>query len=272
MPLFRRKCSVTVGTLNVDNLRVQFDCSHTIKPEANKASVRIFNLNESSRKQLEMLPTLPVQIKCGYGDDPPSLIFLGDLRTVAHRLDGGDVVTEVRSGDKEEKLAESRINKAYPTGTPLATIIQDIAFTLAVNPGNLGQALAVARSKGTSNVVLPVGTVIAGPSARELTHMLDSIGYLWWIQDGALTVIDRKGFLAGTATLLTPETGLIGSPSVDAKGKMSCDCLILPDLRPGRLIVLKSKFLSGQYRISKVSFKGDTHGSDWIASIDGEKF
>jgi hypothetical protein len=45
-----------------------------------------------------------------------------------------------------------------------------------------------------------------------------------------------------------------------------------PDVFPGRLVVVDSETLRGQYRITKTVHKGDSHGAEWEIDLTGEPY
>jgi hypothetical protein len=268
--LFARVFEIVVDTLKITELKAVFNVSKSTKPEPNTASLSIYNLNEDHRKQIEAKPTVPVSITAGY-KDKSSLIFLGNLREVVSSREGADIITSISSGDGEKKKRTGKISKSYPKKTPIKTVIKDLAKAVGLGEGNLEKAIATAKLKSTSDLLLPGGYVVKGNAARELTWLLYSSGLEWSIQNGALQILTKKASLQTTAIKLTPNTGLLGSPSQDSKGILKAECLLIPYLDPGRLVVVESEFVNGQFRIENVNYSGDTFG-EWKAAIEAKKY
>jgi len=83
------------------------------------------------------------------------------------------------------------------------------------------------------------------------------------VQDGEIVIHT----FAGTAVLLTPETGLIGSPTPQNDGRVSAQSLLQPDLIPGRQVQIKSKHVQGMYVVETAQYEGETAGDAWFVNI-----
>jgi hypothetical protein len=104
-----------------------------------------------------------------------------------------------------------------------------------------------------------------------LTRLTRSLGLEWTIQNGAIQFLSLNAPLVGQAVLLSSETGMVGSPSVDNKGVLSVQTLLIPDIFPGRQIVVEGKRLSGSYRCEVCRYTGDTASNDWYIDIEAKK-
>jgi hypothetical protein len=253
--------------------------SKSLKPEPNDASVQVWNLNTSQRAELEELQPkkedkrgIPVLIEAGYKADGASQIFLGDLRTVNSVKDGADWVTTLESGDGEKAYQTSRIAVSIGPKTPVDTALRAMVKALGVKPGNVETTVQKLKL-GKAGKMFSQGVVLSGSVAQQLTQFARSADLEWSIQDGALQFVDRGKALAAKAYRLTPETGLIGSPTVDNKGVLSCQALMLSDIRPGSKVVIESSRVKGNYRIEKIVWRGDTHSqSDWTVDLEGKRY
>lgn len=268
--LFRRQVKVTVDTLQITDLAMQFSVKRTLKPSPNTCDLKIFNLNPDHRSQIEQKKTATVQIEAGYASGT-SVIFLGDLRTSLSVWQGPDCVTSLSCGDGEKAVQTSRVNKSFKKQTKTADILKAIAQALGVGQGNLNDAVAKLSASGIGDI-FSQGTVLTGSAAREMTNICRSAGLSWSIQNGKLQILGARQSLAGTAIQVTETSGLIGSPTVDNKGIVSVRSLMLPDVFPGRLMVLQSDRIKGQYRIEECEWAGDTHGTDWYLDMKGKRY
>lgn len=275
LDLYGRRARIITGTKLLvagdadSGLRVAFSVERSLKPEPNKAEIRIWNLAETSRKLLEQSEDLPVQIEAGYAT--PSLLFLGFLRRAYSESDGPDIVTIIGSGDGEKGYKKSRISFSVPRGTPIQAALTQFAAAFGkefVLPGNIAALTYQFTSGGAT---FSNGVTVHGNAAFELTQLLNSCGKEWSIQNGALQILDRDKFLLGKAVLLSAETGMIGSPSVTSKGELRAQMLLAPDVAPGRLLQVNSRHAPGLYRIQKCNYVGDTHGGDWTIDIEGKR-
>lgn len=268
--LFKRKARVRVDTLVLENLDVAFDVTRSLKPEPNTAELKIWNLAEERRSQIESLASVPVIIEAGY-ESGTSVIFHGDLRNAKTTREGPDLITSIESGDGEHAHRRARVNRSFSSGTPLSSVLDHLVRAMGVGVGNAAEAIRAAELEGAGRLFRE-GVVLSGGAAVELDTLLRSCGLEYSIQDGALQVLTRGRPLAGTAVLLSPDTGLIESPTKELDEQrrpfVSAKCLMIPDIVPGRLVRLQSAGISGQFRVEKAKYSGDTAATDWGIELD----
>lgn len=275
--LFGRESQITIGNLELTGHRAVFSIVKTLEPEPNSCDLTVYNLNPSQRAELQELQPkkgatrgIPVRIEAGYKEGK-SLLWLGDLRTVSSVTDGPNWVTRLSSGDGEKATKNSRIAVPYGPRTDVGTALRAMVRHLGVDEGNVAQVAAQIRL-GKAGKLFTSGKVLRGPVARVISDFAESADLEWSIQDGAIQFLDRGQVRAGTAVLLSKETGLVGSPSVDNEGILTAQSLMIPDIKPGVLVVVKSKHVSGNYRAELVQWDGDTRGGDWYCTIEGKRF
>jgi hypothetical protein len=277
MRLFGRKWKVTIDRVLIEDLDVAFTIERSLKPEPNTCELTVWNLNTQQRAKLEELRPkkgslvgIPVKIEAGY-EVATTLIWLGDLRTVETRRIEADWVTTLGSGDGEKAIGEARINQSFGLGTNPTVALRALAKAMGVGPGNLeffAQKLLL-----TGNPLIgSQGIVLSGSAPDQLTDWTRSLDLEWSVQDGALQFTDRGKPLIGSAILLTKETGLVDSPTVDQDGILYGTSLMVPGMLPGTLAVIKSDRVIGNYRLTQVRYQGDTAGTPWYADFAAERF
>lgn len=274
--LFGREVSITVDTIRFTELDAAFRITKTAKPEPNTCELTIWNLTREHQAQLEAIAPkgsapatkgVACEITAGY-KGATSLIWRGDLRTVQTVTDGPDAITSLSSGDGEKAWKHARLHVSYGPKTPIDTALRAIARALGVGEGNLSKV--VSRLKVGGSAIWPTGKVISGAASRDLIELARSADLEVSIQDGALQFVDRGAALQETALRISPETGLIGSPTVDNEGIMSCRILMDTALRVAGPIVLDADRLKGNYRVIQADWIGDTSADDWFIDILGE--
>lgn len=304
--LFGRSCRITIGVsrdtesirsfvsakaISFDSLDVSFEIEKTLKSEPNKCHLKVWNLSEEHRAALEELnpPTragsalaknkekthravdgIPVKIEAGYGKDL-SLLWLGDLRDARSEYEKPDWVTTLESGDGEKAWQNARINVSFGPKTPVETALRAMVRALGVGEGNLSSVVQKLKIAGVGSI-FPRGTVISGQVSRELTDFARSADLEWSIQNGAVQFIDRGKALASKAIKLTSGTGMIGSPTVDVDGVLKVKMQMIPDVRPGTLIVLDAARIKGNYRIEKATWTGDRAGEAWEIEVEAQRY
>ena len=274
IPLFGRYFRLILGTIDVNqSLRCTFNVTRTVGPTPNKAEIAISNLSAASIAQIEQAIVLPVQLDAGYQQGHQTL-FLGDLRASGTiKEDDGSWTTTIRSGDGETAIRTSRVSKSVAKGAPPDSLFRAVALSVGVDPGNIDEAAALVKSRFGGNNPFPFGTVVTGSAARELSNLCRTFGLEWSIQNGKLQFTERGKPTKGAAVLLSEATGMVGFPSVDAKGTLLVTSLLNPDLAPGKLLVLESARLKGGYRIEECSYGGDTHStSNWTVAVKASRY
>ncbi len=278
--LFKRAYRLVVGSIEVKTskdatpLDIKFSVKKTLKPAPNKATIQIWNLSQDHRNELSELAAVPVSLEAGYFDGPSasSQIFLGNLRTAFSARVGPDIITTVSSGDKSEALRAAAVHKSYAKGAAdIGTIFRLLASSLGVSEGNLSTA-AAAISASPLKSICSRGFVLSGSAPREMTHLCRSVGYTWCVNDGALQLQPLQKALSGEAVVVSAETGMIGSPSVDSKGLLSVETLMIPDVFPGRALKLEAEYFQGGYRVEETDHSGDSFGADWGIKIKAKKY
>lgn len=289
--LFGRSCAITINTTRFVSLDIQCEIEKTAKSEPNTCSLRVWNLSKDHRAAIEELspPTragsalaskkekehratkgIPVKIEAGYGDEL-SLLWLGDLRTARSERNGPDWITVLDSGDGEKAWQNARVNVSFGPKTPVDTALRAMVRALGVGEGNLSKVVDRLRIAGVGKLY-PQGTVISGPVSRELTDFARSADLEWSIQDGAIQFVDRGKALAGRAVKLSSATGMRGSPTVDIDGVLKVHTLLIPDVRPGTLIVMDAVRVKGNYRVEKITYRLDRAGDDWGLEIEAQRY
>ncbi len=258
-PLFGRVAEVTIDTLKLTGFAVRFGIEKTHKPQPNTCKITVFNLNSDHRAQLEELRPktvkgtklaikgIPTKLEAGYGKNL-SQLWLGDLRTINSVRDGSNWVTTLESGDAEKAYVNARMHVSYGPKTPVATALRAMVKALGVGDGNVAKVISDLEIAGMGRL-FSQGLVLSGSVARELTAFARSADLEWSIQDGSIQ--------------FSASTGMQGSPTVDADGILTVKMRILPDVRPGSLIVMDAERVKGNYRIEKATWSGDTSTGDW---------
>jgi hypothetical protein len=277
--LWGRKSFLKVGTIGIpsdDSLRVAFTVAKNLKPDPDKASFQVWNLNEDHINEMNSAPYQPLQFDAGY-EEKTSTIFLGKVRTGGTIRQDANLVTSFEAGDGEQEAKTSRVNVSIAKGTNTDQVLKQVALAVGVGKGNLDDAARKIRSafSGTGNI-FSMGTVLSGCARDELTHICNSLNLDWSIKGEKLQILEKGKALEGKAIFLggLNGRGMIGEPTVDAKGVMTVSCFLQPDVFPGRLVVVDGKRVKGQYRIEETVHSGDTHSTsaEWTIEIKGKKY
>jgi hypothetical protein len=274
--LFGRVYRLTVGDVLIDSttgdevLDIEFRADRTLKKDPNTLDLRIYNLNEDNRRRLETQKNPVVQLEAGY-EERFGTVFLGDVREVSSVQQPPDWVTQLESGDGEKPTQFDRINKSFRAGTSLPTVIREIAKSMPdIGTGNLNEvADGAALANGDQQFVN--GVTVSGSASREMSRLIRSAGLEWSIQNQKFQLLEAGQTLATEAVLLTPETGLVGSPTVSAKGILNFVSLLNSDIVPGRQLEVRSRQVEGFFRVERCTYEGSVSGGGWYVSGEAKK-
>lgn len=248
-------------------MRVVFKVSASTQKEPNTAEITVTNLAPDHRAALQQ-KGVKVQLEAGYVGSGLSTFFRGDTRTVDHVRDKADWNSKIKCGDGDRAFRYAQASQSFSADTAAADVLKYLGGQLGLQLGNVPAKVADFSTRFGS------GYIVEGSVQRNLDRLVKSLGFTWSIQEGALQVLAPGEALAAAVPLLTPETGLIGSPemgSPETKGKpqlLKFKALLTP-VRPGGLVELRSERYNGQVRVNKVEHSGDIRGQDWYSAIEG---
>lgn len=285
--LFLRQAEVIVGTkvqgtnaavepqdAKLIKTRIKFSVDKQSETTPNKAKIGIYNLSQDTRNLFEKENVI-VFLKAGY-EGSLSTIFFGDLNKGQHDSSGADIITNIECGDGELAIKNAIVNIGLKAG---ATNRQ--AISAAIEQLNLTRGF----SEDIPLKTYLNGFTFSGRAEKLLTDLLKQVNLTWNIQDGELIIIGPSSVTTQDAVLITPSTGLIGSPTKTPQG-VEFSCLLNPAIRPGRAIKLESKQFQGAFgsqantasssligsgaivKCRRVVHEGDTHEGTWLSKVE----
>jgi hypothetical protein len=266
--LWQRYVAVTFGgketdeAVKFDGLRIVFQVEKNSESNPNTAKISVYNLSAEGRSLAEHKSAIVI-LEVGYGERIEQL-FYGDITRAYISRQGPDWVTTVECGDGSDALRSVHVDKSYAPGTDLKQVIKDVAQSF-VDQGKvvIGSLLGIQSEKAQSGIAL------SGSSKPILDDLAAKQSLEWSLQNNTLQMLPKDKDNGLEAVLLTPETGLIGSPinrEVGDSPGVEFTALIQPQLIPGRLVKIKSREADGVYKLNEVAFQGDTHGQAFYAS------
>jgi hypothetical protein len=198
------------------------------------------------------------------------LIFLGDVRDVSSTYEPPDWITNLESGDGEKASKFSRINKSFAKGTSLAVALQSAAGAMNIGIGNALKKATSGKLIGAGGEFLN-GLTLSGPAPKELDRLVKSAGLEWSVQDNVLQILDPGLPLEDISVVLSPESGLIGSPTIGNDGVARMRSLMNSDIVPGRQIELESVGVKGRFRAERCEYIGSNFDRDFYVDIEGKE-
>lgn len=262
MKQFGRQLKLVIGSnkesIEITNLRVQFEVQKTLTPEPNPAIIRIYNLNSSNRNLLTSKVFNRCALSVGY--EGLRMIYSGDIIEVSTIRDGEDYISELVCGDGFNAYTARMVIQTLSSGKTDTDIMKENARVMGIDTG----VADLPRDRQ-----LPRGKVMFGDS-REVMHKIARNNNAdWSIQDSQLTVLPKDKVLADhEGFVLSQETGMIGSPEKSDSG-LQVTCLCQPALRIGGLVRIESIMseYNGDFKIVELSHSGDFMSDDWYSQI-----
>lgn len=277
--IWHRDWELTIGTTRISPregvaLDIAFEVEKSLAREPNTATIKVFNLGRQRRDALTQGDQL--ELRAGYLD-LTSTLFVGEVRRVYSERHGPDVVTMAEARDGGREYRTTRLDRGWSPGTLVSTVVDAAVEALGIGAGNLGQYRDQLTLEEGGDGVFREGYVTVGPAWRVLSGILSDCGLSWSVQNGNLQVRQPGQPAELTAVHLSASTGLIGSPTRDlggARGRgsqrqmtVNASSLLRPGLYPGRVVVLESSEVEGNFRVKRARYVGDTSGDDWRAEL-----
>ena len=307
MALFDRVAELIVGqsggkgvsnkSENGTGLRFSFAIEKTASSTPNSSVVRIWNMREETRRIVETVNNAVI-LKAGYAQDiGAQTIFAGVVVRSTTLREGADWVTELEVADGLIAYRDGKASLQFPVGSNALNVVAGIAsqFGLPVKP----LPTDVAKT-------YPLGFSFVGKLRDAMNKACDYADLEWSIVDQEIQVIKKGGVAKKRAIVLSPDTGMIGSPKPEAKtmseknaakdgltvdnagvrvkksdttktGKKrttlevqgyTIDSLLQPSINPGSYVQVKSFDIDGEFfRVESVTHRGDTGGGEWQTSM-----
>jgi hypothetical protein len=262
-----RTVQVIVGPAGSTGLSfTQEDIAGTVKSyrgsKPNEASVTIHGLSEQTIAQLEA-PNQVMQVLAG--ETVTGSVFIGSIsrRGVVTKNSLPDRTTTISAKDGRRVYRDTKVSRSYPQNTPVATVVQDLLALATV------QGLSLSPSNVYPTDSFPAGWAFQGRWRQALTEILAPRGFYWTIQSRVLYVLNEASTAPGNVPLVSPDTGLIGSPTRTDKG-CSLVSVLNPGIVAGRGVQVRSQFFNGLYRAVNVTHNFSSDGLTWKTSVQAE--
>ena len=260
--LYDRRWRLQVGEFATEELRVTFDITRSLDWHSNLATISVYNLARATRDQFDKGQS--ISLLAGYRDST-DLIFSGIVTYPQTMRSGPDWITTLECGDGSAAFGQY-IRQTYSAGAPLTVVVGNIATAMGLTLSPEAKALLgsqVTRGKLVQSGLAPIA----------LQTVLSSYNLQWSIQSGILQVLPAGGSTSEQAVLLSPQTGLIGSPELNQtdrsnKQNITAKSLLQGSIKPGRRVVLQSATINGTYVADEVQHRGDSRGDTWETEIN----
>lgn len=274
MANFNRQAEVIVGPPGGDGTkitgnRIIFNIRKSDKADANSMEVQVYNLAPGTRKEFEDLENV-VMLNAGY-PSTMRLVAMGDITRCETVYNLPDRITTATCGDGLRTMSETRVSLSYEGAVSARAIIDDIAGEME---------LELRETEADMSGRFRSGWAFVGPAREAMNLVTRRFGLEWSIQNGELQVTERRGENTLEAVVISPQTGLIGSPQNldDNREDLPGDkenpgvqfrCLMNPLIEPNGIVILEAReFERAEYRVKVVEHRGDTRGDVWETMVE----
>ncbi len=259
--MFERVVELKVGETEIIGLDIAFEIEKDLTTEPNPCHVDIFNLCPENRTTLSKYKRVPVVLKAGYKDSV-GVIFKGDMVRCNHIKEEASWKTTLSCGDGATAIQTKRTNKSYAKGTPVKTVVGDLAKQLHLPPGNADNQLS------KLNAALGRSLSISTSPMMAISHILRGQNMNASVQNGILQILKKGAALQKEAVSLSAESGLMSSPEIGKKGEVVIKARLMPEFAPGRLVHIDSAMYKGFVVIQKARFAGANFGEEWECELE----
>ena len=247
--VFGRKAIITTGavTLDSDNVDLEFVTNFDDDLEANEAEITVYNLSQNTIKNL--IVNKSISIKAGYKNDT-GVLFKGFISKVKTKKDGVDKVTTIYALDSFDLQERDLADITYAAGTTASYILKDL-----INKTHLPIAAFEPKKDHTYEDEVSISNGLMA-SIREYSNVC---GISTYINKGKVYSQHISKGLNGYFNL-SPETGMIGSPSeyteeIEAEDNketingFEAEMLLQHRITTGSVINVNSNEFKGKYHV-----------------------
>lgn len=259
-------------------LHISFSLEKSDTQSSNTGKITISNLSDEHKAILAEKDCY-IQLSAGYGTNL-GLIFAGDVSTTTETLSDADrdIEIEVIDGfavnDLPGWLSESG---TVTCKTVLDKVVEKMEVESAIITDKAAEKL--------SSAMYDNGYAYVGKLRTALQNVLRKAGCTYSIQNGILQIYVSGETITTKAYVLSAETGLIsiperitisdsnsnsGTTTTSSSGTASkgipgykVDFFLNPAIGVNDLISLKSRDVSGTFRVHKITLDGDNYSGDW---------
>ena len=268
-------------TLDVSEVRCKFNITKTCYNEQNISIIELYNLNPDTENRI-IKNGKHIIIEAGYTGSQYGKIF------------SGGIIQPVRSKDSQVDykltLVSVDCDRYVQYGIMCVSLVAQQSQRDAINSClyNAGKKTKTNFDISSGYIVntdlkYPRGKILFGKPMDLMDQIAFSNNLSLYTDDGEVNIVSAEGLPDGEIFDLGPDSGLIGTPTQNDVG-ISGECLLNPNIKLNSLVHINNKKIAGYqyspgtpvrsldsegiYRIIKLTYEGDTRGSDWKTSFD----
>lgn len=252
------------NTKIVDGLRIHATIKKGGQPSKNELKLRIYGMKEDDMNALTSLNFKPMRVR-------KNLVRLlaGDSSGMSVAFDGEIVNAFARYSDHSPIFNVEAVAGYYPSISTSQAKGHRGSTSVALLMKNLADEMGYAFENNGVTSVLD-SPYLSGNAMQQASMLAEAADLEWGVDDDILFIAPRNKPRAGTAPLVSPDTGLDGYPTFDKNG-LKFKSLYNPGLKLGGLCVVKSAIqaANGTWRIHGVEHElsSEDPGGKWESRI-----
>jgi len=259
-------------------LKIEFNVKKEFETASNEATIKIYNLRQDKYliTEDESNAKYKVYLYVGYGDTYHKL-FGGDIEESSYVKEGPNWVFTIKAKDGQVVIDETIINKSYTGGMSLKNVMLDMIKDSSVKVKDSAKTFLTdkvakwIRINITPDIKVDSGLSVTGRLIDQFDKLMDEIGGKLSVQDEKMEIIWKDSNNKNDIVLLSPNSGLIGSPVRKKDNYIEFKSLLIPMISPGGLVKIESRQINDYFRVDKVDYIGDTHSQSWECRCEGVK-
>lgn len=257
--------SYTDGGIDID-FSIKYD--DETKSKASMSKITLYNLSPDTLAAIK--EGTKIQLLAGYRalsgqilEDMVGLVFAGEVtRFETERGRKADVGTTLHLGQGTNVWFKALVNTEWAAGTRATNIVADIIASSGFSVGAIDPTIAFIYKRPWS---------YNGSSKDALAELARDCGAKVYNEG------ERIFFVKSGRTVITkievPSEHIFESPRTKEKGKIVFKTILRYEARPGTLVKLKSKYLTGEYVVTEVkhvrSGGGKQFYTEWEVKDNG---
>lgn len=284
---YLRKVTLKIGNdveaLDLSQLHIKFSVRNTTAQTLKHAEVTVYNLSDHTANKV-LNEFTRIELGAGY-EGNYGLIFQGQIAQIERGRDATTSFLTLLAQDGDQAYAWARssfsLSEGYVPDDVYKKLLQDMA-PHGITPGY--------KPPFTSNPSIDAFAYF-GPTRDQLRSLAAAQKCQWSIENGQLNFLPLKETLPGPVPVISPSSGLIGTPTQTIDG-ITITCLLNPLIRAGAKVQLDRSLLSttqlrfpinaaqagdqvagidpsGFYKALQVIHDGDTRGNTYYTRIVG---
>jgi hypothetical protein len=275
------------GAIDLSAMRIRFDVRQWTTQSPNNATIRVYNLADSTTARFLNMEFQEVDLQAGY-ESHIGRIFKGTIaQTKRGRESPTDTYLDILAKDGDTAHNWAIANRTFAPGSTPQDHYDYLLQTM--------QQFGIVKGYITNGVLdqpkFPRAVMMYGMSRDYLRNIANSITGTWNIHNGALNMITAADPGNGGPYVMNSRTGMIGMP-VQTQNGILVRALINPDigldsqLKIDETSIQKQSFnlsfggepfnaepyipavaADGLYRILAIDWVGDNRGVEWYMDM-----